>query len=423
MMENEANRIRETSLKHLDGKLQTLMHYVSERNLYEAHLQQMKNKAVGIDNITKDEYNDNLFENLKDLCNRMKTFKYHPKPTKRKYIPKLNGKLRPLGIVSYEDKLVQKVMADVLTNVYEPRFLSTSYGFRPNKSCHDVIRDINHNIMRNNINWIVEADIKGFFDNLSHDWLMKFLANDINDKNFLRYIKRFLIAGVMEEGKFFETDKGAIQGGNLSPVLANVYLHYVLDLWFEKVVRPRMKGKAFIFRYADDFLATFEYEEDAKKFYDVLPKRLAKFELEVATEKTRMIPFGRNSKSKETFEFLGFKFINGKTRNGYYKVAIITSPKKLKAKRQEVKLWIESQMHIPVIEIINKLNRKLIGHYRYYGVNGNSKAMSKFRCFCVKRLLRTLQRRGQKHKMNWEKFQQIVKFNPIAIPRIYVQIW
>ncbi len=169
MMENEANRIRETSSKHLAEKLQTLMHYVSERNLYEAHLQQMKNKAVGIDNINKTEYNDKLFENLKDLCNRMKSFKYHPKPTKRKYIPKLNGKLRPLGIVSYEDKLVQKVMADVLTNVYEPRFLSTSYGFRPNKSCHDVIRDIDHNIMRNNINWIVEADIKGFFDNLSHD--------------------------------------------------------------------------------------------------------------------------------------------------------------------------------------------------------------------------------------------------------------
>ena len=422
-MENEANRIRETSLGHLDEKLQTLIHYVSERNLYEAHLQQMKNKAVGIDNITKTEYNDKLFENLKDLCNRMKSFKYHPKPTKRKYIPKLNGKLRPLGIVSYEDKLVQKVMADVLTNVYEPRFLATSYGFRPNKSCHDVIRDINHNIMRNNINWIVEADIKGFFDNLSHDWLMKFLENDINDKNFLRYIKRFLIAGVMEEGKFFETDKGAIQGGNLSPVLANVYLHYVLDLWFEKVVRSRMKGKAFIFRYADDFLTTFEYEEDAKKFYDVLPKRLAKFELEVATEKTRIIPFGRNSKSKETFEFLGFKFINGKTRNGYYKVAIITSPKKLKAKRQEVKLWIKSQMHMPVIEIINKLNRKLVGHYRYYGINGNIKAMNKFRYFCIKRLLRTLQRRGQKHKMNWEKFQRIMKFNPIANPRIYVQIW
>jgi len=422
-MENEMNRIRETSSKHLDEKIQTLMHFVNVRNLYEVHLQQMKNKAVGIDNVSKTEYHENLEENLKDLMTRMKKFGYHPKPTKRKYIPKLNGKLRPLGILSYEDKLVQKVMADVLTNVYEPRFLSTSYGFRPNKSCHDVIKDINKNIMSNNINWVVEADIKGFFDNLSHEWLMKFLENDINDKNFLRYIKRFLIAGVMDDGTFFETDKGAIQGGNLSPVLANVYLHYVLDLWFEKVVKPRMKGKAFIFRYADDFLATFELEEDAKRFYSVLTKRLGKFELEVAPEKTRIIPFGRSSNSKETFDFLGFTFINGKTRNGYYKVAIITCATKLKSKRIVVKQWIKTQMHRPITELINMLNRKLVGHYRYYGINGNYKMMNKFRYFCIQRLFRALRRRGQKHKMNWEKFQKIMKFNPIAIPRIYVQIW
>jgi len=421
-MEIEMERIRETSLKHLDGKMQTLMHYVNLSNLKEAHWSQQKNKAVGEDRVSKEEYGKNLDSNIQDLLNRMKTFSYHPKPTKRKYIPKANGKLRPLGILSYEDKLVQKVMADVLVNVYEPRFLSTSYGFRPNKSCHDVVRDINQIIRNNQINWVVEADIKGFFDNLSHEWLMKFLEHDIEDKNFLRYIKRFLIAGVMEEGKFYETDKGAIQGGNLSPVLANVYLHYALDLWFAKVVKPRMKGKAFLQRYADDFIAEFEFESDAKKFYEVLPKRLGKFGLEVAQEKTRIIPFG-NSQSHENFDFLGFTFINGKTRKGNYTVIIATSAKKLKAKKLAVKEWIKKQMHKPVDEIIYHLNRKLVGHYHYYGINGNTKAINKFRLYCIKRLFRALQRRGQRHRLNWDKFRRIMEFHPVANARVYVQIW
>jgi len=423
MMEQDMKRIRETSLGHLDGKMQTLMHYVNDRNLHQEHYHQMKNKAVGVDNISKEEYDKNLDNNIQDLLTRMKKFSYHPKPTKRKYIPKANGKLRPLGIVSYEDKMVQKLMSDVLSCVYEPRFIPTSYGFRPNLSCHDAVRDINLTIRNNNINWVVEADIKGFFDNLSHDWLMRFLEHDIEDKNFLRYIKRFLIAGIMEEGKFFKSDKGAIQGGNLSPVLANVYLHYVLDLWFAKVVKPRMKGKAFIQRYADDFLCEFENQEDAENFYRVLPKRLEKFGLDVAEEKTRIIPFGRHSHSKETFDFLGFTFINGKTRKGSYKVAIITSAKKLKAKRLAVKEWIKLQMHRPVVEIINKLNKKLVGHYRYYGINGNIVQMNKFRYFCIQRLFRVLQRRGQKHRINWEKFRRIMEFTPIASPKIYAQIW
>jgi group II intron reverse transcriptase/maturase len=423
MMEQDEKRIRETSYKHRDGKIQTLMHHVNASNLYQAHWHQMKNKATGVDNVSKDEYEINIVDNVQDLLTRMRNFSYHPKPTRRKYIPKINGKLRPLGIVSYEDKLVQKVMYDILVNVYEPRFLSTSYGFRPELSCHDAIRDINSTIRNNNINWIVEADIKGFFDNLSHDWLMKFLENDIEDKNFLRYIKRFLVAGVMDEGKFFKTDKGAIQGGNLSPVLANVYLHYVLDLWFDKIVKPNLKGKAFIQRYADDFICEFENQEDAESFYRVLPKRLGKFGLDVAEEKTRIFPFGRHSHSKEIFDFLGFTFINGKSRKGYYKVVIITSSKKLKAKRIVVKAWIKSQMHRPVVEIINKLNKKLVGHYRYYGLNGNFYKMNEFRNFCIKRLFRVLRKRGQKHKINWEKFQRIMKFSPVASPKIYVQIW
>lgn len=207
-------------------------------------------------------------------------------------------------------------MARVLNDLYEPRFRDCSYGFRPGKSCHDVIRDINQTFMSQPIGWVVEADIKGYFDHIDHQWLLKFLQVGIADKNFLRYIVRFLKAGIFEGGQLVRSEEGSPQGGLISPILANVYLHYVLDLWFMKKVVPAMRGKAFRYRYADDFLVLFQFEEDARRFYEVLPKRLGKFSLTVAEEKTRIIPFGRNSESKETFDFLGFTHINGKTRNG-----------------------------------------------------------------------------------------------------------
>lgn len=420
-MENEEKEIWELSCKH--QRIQTVMHYVNRNSLVEEHHRQCGNKASGVDRETKDSYGRNLEMNITDLLKRMKSFTYRPKPARRTYIPKMTGKLRPLGIPSYEDKLVQGVMARVLNSIYEPRFLECSYGFRPNKNCHDVIRNINTTIYKQPIGWVVEADIKGYFDAIDHTWLMKFLEHDMQDKNFLRYVVRFLKAGIFEDGGWKKSERGSPQGGLISPVLANVYLHYVLDLWFEKVVKPRMRGEAYLFRYADDFLVLFQHEDDARKFYETLPKRLAKFNLEVAEDKTRMIRFGRGTGSKETFDFLGFTHINGKTKNGNYAIVHRTSKKKLLAKQQALKQWLRWNMHRPVKEIFRGLNRRLVGHYQYYGISGNSKGIGKFYYYCVNTLFKILRRRGQKHRINWEIFKRMIHDIGLAPPRICVNIW
>ena len=409
------------SKKH--SKLQTLIHYVNKVNLEKEHQMQLKNKAVGIDGISKEEYNNNLDANLDNLLTRMKTFSYRPQSVKRVYIPKANGKLRPLGIPAYEDKLVQGVLARVLNGVYEPRFLDCSYGFRPNRSAHDAIKAIRDIIYKRPIGWVVEADIKGFFDNMNHEWIIKFLRNDIADENFIRYITRFLKAGILEEGKRYESTQGSPQGGLVSPYIANVYLHYVLDLWFEKVVKKHVKGEAYIIRYADDFLACFQYEEDAKAFYSVLPKRLAKFGLEIAEDKTRILPFGKDSGSKESFEFLGFSFYNGMARNSFYIVVVLSSKKKMKAKRLAIKEWLKSMMHCPITDIIATRNVKLFGDYRSYGVSGNIKCLCSFHNYCIKTLYSVLRRRGQKKRITWEKFKIFLRQSPIVNPKIYVKLW
>lgn len=318
-------------------KLQTLMHKVNKETLKEQHKRQQQGKASGIDQMTKEEYEINLDENLDNLIKRMKSFSYRPQPVRRSYIPKANGKLRPLGIPAYEDKLVQGAMADILNEIYESIFLDCSYGFRPKRNCHDVIRYINNTIMTKKVNYIVEADIKGFFDNVDHELLMKMLKEKIADKNFLRYIKRFLKSGYMEDMKYYETDKGTPQGGLISPILANVYLHYVLDLWVEKFIKPRSKGEVYYVRYADDFILMFQYEEEAVYFLEALDKRLKEFGLELELNKTKITPFGRFKGTKENFSFLGFTFYNGKTTTGKYRPIVHTDKNKLKQKRCNVK--------------------------------------------------------------------------------------
>ena len=242
-MEHEAKGIRYQSERY--KTVQGVMSYVNEQTLMAEHRRQARKKACGIDGVNKDAYEVGARDKIRALVERMKKFQYKPLPVRRTYIPKLNGKMRPLGIPSYEDRLVQGVMARLLNDIYEPRFLDCSYGFRPGRGAHDVIRYINQTIMNRKVNYVLEADIRGFFDNVNHKWLMKFLEHDIEDKNFLRYIKRFLVAGIMEGTEYQESDRGTPQGGLISPVLANVYLHYALDLWVEKVVKPRMKGEVY----------------------------------------------------------------------------------------------------------------------------------------------------------------------------------
>lgn len=398
------------------------MHNVNEKTLMSEHRKQNRKKAVGVDGVSKDQYDENAEENIRELVKRMKKFQYKPLPVKRVYIPKANGKKRPLGLPSYEDKLVQGVMADILNDVYEPRFLECSYGFRENRNAHQVVRYINQTIMCKKVNYVLEADIKGFFDNVDHDWLMKFLEHDIADKNFLRYIKRFLIGGIMEGTELKESDRGTPQGGLISPVLANVYLHYVLDLWFEKGIKPRLKGEAYYVRYADDFLIMFQYENEARKVMQALIPRLGKFGLEVAEDKTRILPIGRFKGTKEDFDFLGFTFYNTKTRTGKYRVGVRTSKKKLKAKKQAAKAWLKTRLTKPVADTMKTLAAVIRGHCNYYGVNGNFHAIQNFWKYLKYATYRMLNRRDQKGKFRYEKYLRVWN-HYISEPHLTKDIW
>lgn len=398
------------------------MHYVNRETLIKQHDRQQVNKASGIDGITKEEYDKNLSSNIDNLLDRMKKFSYKPKPVRKTYIPKSNGKLRGLGIPCYEDKLVQGAMADILNEIYENIFLKCSYGFRPRRNCHQAISQINWLLMTKKVNYILDADIKGFFDNIDHDIMMMFLEHEIADKNFLRYIRRFLKAGIFEDYKYYESDKGTPQGGLISPILANVYLHYVLDNWFN-VIKKELKGEVYLIRYADDFVVMFQYEETAKQFYKMLIERMRKFKLELAEDKTRILPFGRFKGTDEEFNFLGFTFSNSKTLTGQYRPNIKTNKKKLKQKFEVVKKWMHDNMHGPIIDVGLSIRKKIIGHYAYYGINGNYSSLVKYYKYVKYTWYYTLRKRGQKNKIKYIDFLRIWNYLEIPKPRIYVNIW
>lgn len=306
----------------------TLIHLLTEGFLADCFAELKKNSSAGIDGVTFEEYEVNLENNLKDLITRMKLWKYRPRPSRRVYIPKSNGTQRPLGIPSIEDKIVQMGIKKVLEAIYEADFQDVSFGFRPNRNCHDALDTLDKTIMTKPVNYIVDMDIENFFDTVDHKWLMRCLELRIKDTNFLRLIGRFLKAGVMEDGKYIEVDKGTPQGGVLSPILANIYLHYILDLWFEKSFKKKLKGFAELIRYADDFIVCFQSYSEAKVFEQELTQRLAKFGLRIAQDKSRLIEFGRHvwhraqkeDKKVATFDFLGFTHFCDKTRRGKFKL-------------------------------------------------------------------------------------------------------
>ena len=422
-MENEFTKITEQQRKY--KTVQGIMKYVNEATLMKQHQRQMNGKASGIDGVTKKEYGENLKENVKNLIDRMKRMSYKPQVVRRTYIPKAGGDgLRPLGIPSYEDKLVQGAMADILNVIYEPLFMDWSYGFRPERDAHQAIKKLDEIIMKKKINYVVDADIKGFFDNVNHEWLIKFLEHTIEDTVFVRYVVRFLKAGIIENTQIYGSDKGTPQGGVISPILANIYLHYVLDLWFEHYVKIKSKGEAHIVRYADDFVCCFELEDDAKMFYEELVERLNKFDLQIAEHKSKIIPFGKNSGSKETFDFLGFTHVNGKGRTGYYKLIHHTSMNKSRVKKQAIKTWIKENMYVyPIPYLIKKLNIKLQGMFRYYGISDNMKWMRKIRSYTIYELHKWASRRSQKGKLSWAELYKILKYNPIVLPIIYHSLW
>jgi RNA-directed DNA polymerase len=374
-------------------------------------------KAPGVDGVRKEDYAEGVAGRIADLSARLRRLGYRPKPARRTYIPKGDGRYRPLGIPSFEDRLVQDRLSRILQAIWEPEFRDCSHGFRPGRSAHDALRQVAEVITNEQTQWIVEADIKGFFDHVSHDHLMRFLAHRIADPNFLRIVRRFLKAGVMEENVFSATTEGTPQGGLVSPVLANIYLHYVLDLWFEKRFVRQCRGKAFLVRYADDYIVCFQYEEDAKQFHRAMIERLAQFDLEVEPSKTVILRFGstalrnrsRGWRKARTFSFLGFTHYVGRSRTGRFVVGRKTEGKRKRKKLQSLNAKMRALRGEGGQAMVSYLRRHLRGHIQYYGVSGNSREVASYIYFATRSLFKWLNRRSQRSSLTWKRFGEIVR--------------
>ncbi len=399
-------------------RFQNLFGMLSEQCLKETFGRLNKKSAPGIDRVTIREYGDNLEENVRDLVGRVKRGGYRAKLIRRKHIPKANGKLRPLGIPATEDKLLQTAVSEILSAIFEQDFLPNSYGYRPGVGALDAADRLATELWRGRYNYVVEADIKGYFDNIDHDWLLKMLEERVDDKPFLRLVKKWLKAGVLEEDRSVaEPEKGTPQGGSVSPVLANVYLHYAFDLWFQKVVGKQVRAGCSFVRYADDFVCLFRSRADAEEFYEELPRRLAKFGLEVAKEKTRIIHFSLVHRDN-SFDFLGFEFRWRISRKGRPYMSPRTSLKKMRSALRDFRQWCRDNRHLGTKEIFEKVNAKLRGHYNYFGFPGNFDRLARFFHRMTVILKKWLNRRSQRNRCHWEKFRRLAEIFGIEKPRI-----
>jgi RNA-directed DNA polymerase len=426
-------RIAEKARKEPSFRFTSLYHLMNEEHLRGCFQRLRKNAAAGIDNVTKEMYAENFDSNIKQLVERLHRMAYRPQPVRRKYIPKPGSdKQRPLGIPCVEDKLVQAGLVRILEAVYEQDFIGDSYGFRPRRSCHQALRALSDTVENGAVNHIVEADIKGFFDHVNQEWLMKFLEHRIGDQRVLRMVKRFLKAGVTEDGNVTVSDEGTPQGGVISPLLANIYLHYVLDLWFEKVFRKSCTGTARLIRYADDFVVCFQSKTEAERFRRELRMRLERFGLEVEPTKTRVVEFGRyavqNAKARGerpgTFDFLGLTHYCGTRRNGTgFRMKRVTSRKRFTVKLKAFKEWLKSARTLKTAELWETAKAKLRGHYAYYGVTDNLPGIKRFAEEAKNLLFKWLNRRGKRNCLSWEKFHEMLNRFPLPQPRIKVSMF
>jgi group II intron reverse transcriptase/maturase len=384
--------------------------------LRESFGRQDGTKAPGVDGVRKDDYAEGLSQRLDDLSAQLRRLGYIPQPVRRAYIPKGDGRYRPLGVPSFEDRLVQDRLSRILQAIWEPEFCDFSYGFRPGRSAHDALRRVAEVITNGQTQWVVEADIKGFFDHLSHTHLMRFLEHRIADPNLLRIVHRFLKAGVMDDGIFANSDEGAPQGGLVSPVLSNIYLHYVLDLWFEKRFARTCAGRAYLIRYADDYVACFEHEADARAFLAAMTERLAQFSLEIEPSKTALIQFGSRSlgspggdgAAPRTFGFLGLTHYMGRSRRGRFVVGRKTDGQRVCKKLKLLDARLRSLRAHGGEAMIAFVVRHLSGHLQYYGVSGNARAVATYFYRAAGLLYKWLNRRSQRRSSNWQEFRAAI---------------
>lgn len=430
-MGTKLERISQLSTENPEMVFTSIGHLINQELLKECHEKMDGDKAVGIDGITKEEYGKNLEGNLDNLVRRLKKKSYKPHPARRIEIPKDNGKLRPLSIYCYEDKLVQEALRRLLEAVFEPQFYDEMMGFRPNRGCHKALKKLNYMIEKHPTNYVLDADVRGFFEHIDHEWAVKFIESRIKDPNVIRLVHRMLKAGIMKGFQYEETEEGSGQGSVCSPIIANIYMHYVLLWWFKEKVKPCLKGYANIIVYADDFVCCFQYKKEAEEFYERLKHRMMHYGLELEESKSRLIKFGRyaeeqckkNGKKPDTFTFLGFTHYCSKSRDGKFRVKRKTSKKKFAKKCKEIHREIARMRILPLSQIMKKLNQILVGYYHYYGITDNFKGINNF-CYRVRRsLFYWLNHRSQKKSYTWETFNAMLKGYPLARPKIYVNIY
>jgi len=419
-------RIAQLAKKNPNRVFTALHHYIDLQWMYEAYILTRKDGAVGIDEVTAKEYKVNLNENLQNLLERFKSKRYRAPLIKRVHIPKGN-KTGPIGITTFEDKILQRAVAMVLEQIYEQDFHDFSYGFRPGRSQHMALKAVRDGLWKKDGYWVLSVDVKGYFDNINHKHLRGFLDQRVRDGVIRRMIDKWLKAGITEQGQVTYSDVGTPQGGVVSPLISNVFLHHVLDNWFEEAVLPRMVGRAQIVRFADDFLILFSREDDARRVLDVLPKRFSKYGLEIHPEKTRLVrmypPIPRRGqkpqgRKRETLDFLGFTLYWGKLRNGKWAVLPKTSRGRLIRCLKVISAWCRSNMHRKIKHQSEDLAKKLMGHYQYYGVSFNHRSMGYFH-FQTRRIWKYwLSRRSGKKHLSWESFARKTERHPLPQPRI-----
>ena len=420
-------RVRRVAATDKEARFTALLHHVDVDRLRAAYFVLRPKAAPGMDGVTWEDYGVELENNLKDLHARVHRGAYRARPSRRVFIPKPDGRLRPLGVAALEDKILQRALVEVLNAIYETDFLGFSYGFRPGRSPHHALDAFAAGIVGKNVNWVLDADFSDYFSSLDHQWLLKFLEHRIADKRVLRLIQKWLAAGVIEDGAWTAFEEGVPQGASASPLLANVYAHYVLDLWAHQWRTRHAHGDVIIVRWADDFVVGFEHREDAERFSTELRDRLAPFGLELHAEKTRLIEFGRHAArdraarglgKPETFRFLGFTHICGKTRKSKrFKLTRHTDSKRVRRKLLAVKHEMAKRMHLPIPEQGRWLASVLQGHYNYYAVPDNIEALAAFRYQIIRHWLKTLRRRSQKHRLTWERMELLAE-QWLPLPRI-----
>jgi RNA-directed DNA polymerase len=426
----DQSRIGERARKQPDLVFTSLYHHVTDLDNLRACYEALdSDKAVGVDGVTKEQYGDNLEEKLQDLSDRLKRMGYRPQPRRRSYIPKPGSeKGRPLGISCFEDKIVELAVKRVLEPIYEEIFEDSSYGYRPGRSQHECLDALGRAIQQGQVNHVVESDIRGFFDEVSHKWMLKFLRHRIGDERVIRLIMRMLKSGILEDGLVRASEKGTPQGSILSPLLSNIYLHYVLDLWFSHRIKRQCQGKAYYFRFADDFLACFQYKGDAVLFRNRLKDRIKDFGLQIAEEKTRSIEFGRFARANtrrrgvkpQEFTFLGFTHYCGKTRKGNFRIKRRTSRKKFAQSLREFTEWArKSRSVLRKGEMLRRAKVRIDGHLNYYAITDNLWKCSAYRHYATKILFKWLNRKSQRRTYTWKGYLQALKW--VGWPRIYIR--